>query len=60
MHRCFSSCMREWDGVVDLLEVVRVLAEGQSQGVQGMAVVFLSTEEKAQQMEGVQVIPLKR
>lgn len=36
-----------------LLEVVRVLDQGQAQGVQGMAVVFLSTEQEGQQVEGV-------
>lgn len=43
-----------WDGAVGfLLEVVGVLAEGQVQGVQGMAVVFLGTQQQGQQVEGL-------
>lgn len=40
-----------------LLEVVGVLAEGQTQGVQSVPVVFLRAQQQAQQVEGVQVVP---
>lgn len=52
-HRACASGTARWA----LLEVVRVLAEGQAQGVQSVPVVFLSAQQQAQQVEGVQVVP---
>lgn len=43
-----------------LLEVVWMLAEGQAEGVQGVAVMFLGTQQQGQQVEGKQVIGAQR
>lgn len=43
-----------------LLEVVGMLAERQVEGVQGVAVMFLGTQQQGQQVEGVQVICTQR